>query len=293
MQRRTNIQISSLIILLSILTIIVQFVTYYFFSASYFILGVSCLISFLCCHILLEQTSSYEACFNFSVLTLFISLVITILTCFSKDQTLLPYSSTILSIVIINWLIPSIHCFLRYMLEYGTKIDDYTTFYRNSSIVFFLFYLGVLIYGAFSNVAFPWAYRALLDTANVIPFQVIATQIEDYLYGLIPLSDIITYLISRILFFLPYGFYITLVLRRQTRLSRFFALILLPFVIEVLQYIIIPTRCDIDDIIFAMIGGLLGSLSFYLLIVIFRVIAGKEFLAKDANYRFSNSSLHF
>ena len=292
MQRRTNIQISSLIILLSIFTIIVQFVTYYFFSAFYIILGVSCLISLLCCHILLEQTTSYEVCFNFSVLTLFISLIITILTYFSKEQAFLPYSSIILGIVLINWLIPSIHCFFRYMFEYGAKIDDYTTFYRNTSIVFFLFYLGVLIYGAISNVAFPWAYRALLDTANIIPFQVIATQIEDYLYGLIPLSDIFTYLFS-ILTFLPYGFFITLVLRRQTRLSRFFALLLLPFVFEVLQYIIIPNRCDIDDIIFAMIGGLLGSLSFYLLIIIFHAISGKEFLAKNANYRFSNSSLHF
>ncbi|MHB8127461.1 MAG: VanZ family protein [Mobilitalea sp.] len=251
------------------------------------------MISLLSCHILLEQTTSYEVCFNFSVLTLFISLVITILTYFSKDLTFLPYSSTMLGIVIINWLIPSIHCFLRYMFEYGTKIDDYTTFYRNTSIVFFLFYLGVLFYGAISNIAFPWAYRALLDTANVIPFQVIATQIEDYLYGLIPLSDISTYLISRSLSFLPYGFYITLVLRRQTRLTRFFALLFLPFVLEVLQYIIIPNRCDIDDIIYAMIGGILGSLSLYLLIVIFHAVSGKEFLEKDANYRFSNSSIHF
>jgi glycopeptide antibiotics resistance protein len=131
------------------------------------------------------------------------------------------------------------------------------------------------------------------DTSNFIPFGIITVQIEDYLYDYIPLSDIVTYLLSRILAFIPYGFYITLLLRRQSRLPRFFALLLLPFLIEVLQYIFIPARCDIGDLIYALIGGLLGTLLFYLMNVIFRAFSGKDFLAKENDYRFANSPLHF
>jgi len=293
MQRRTNIQVSSLIIILSILTIIVQFVTYYFFSSFSMVWGISCLISLLCCHILVEQTASYEACFNFSFLTLFISLIVIGLTYLGKEQSFLPYTATILGLAVINWLVPSIYCFLRHMLDSGAKIDDFNAFYRNNSIVFFLFYMGVIIYGSFGTASFPWAYRAVIGSSNIIPFGVIATQIEDYLYELIPLSDIITYLLSRILIFFPYGFFLTLILRRQTRLMRFFALLILPCVLETLQFFIIPSRCDIDDIIYALIGGILGSLSYYLLNIIFHAFTGKDFLTKDADFHFSNSTLHF
>jgi glycopeptide antibiotics resistance protein len=240
-----------------------------------------------------EQTVSYEACFNYSVLTLFISLIIVTLTYLGKSQSFFPYSGVMIGIAIINWFIPSIYCFLRYMLDFGTKIDDFNTFFRNNNIVFFLFYIGIIAYGSFAASAFPWAYRSVLDSANIVPFEVIATQIEDYLYELIPLSDIITYLLVRILLFFPYGFFITHVLRRQTRLPRFFALLLFPFVVEVFQYFVIPNRCDIDDILYAFIGGILGSLSYYLMNIIFRAFTGKDFLAIEGDYRFSHSSLHF
>jgi hypothetical protein len=240
-----------------------------------------------------EQTVSYGASFDYSFLTLFISCVIIGLTYMGKGQSFLPYTSVMLGIAVINWLVPSIYCFLRNMLNSESKIEDFNSFYRNNHIVFFLFYIVIVTYGSFATSAFPWAYRSVTESANFIPFGLIATQIEDYLYELIPLSDVITYLLSRILLFLPYGFFTTLVLRRQARLPRFFALLFLPFVIELLQYFIIPSRCDIDDILYALIGGILGSLSYYLLNVIFRTFTGKDFLAKEGDYRYPGNSLHF
>lgn len=271
----------------------VQFTTYYFFEAFYVVWGVSALISVVCCHILLEQSATYEACFNFSLLTLFISLIIILLTCFGSAEAFLPYTGVMFGIAVINWLIPMLHCFLRYMLDYGTRIEGFNEFYRNISIIFLLFYFGILIYGAFVENAFPWAYPVKTDTYNFLPFSILATQIEDYLYSSMTLKEIVTYLLSRTITFVPYGFYIALLLRRQTRLARFFALLQLPILIEVLQYIFVPSRCDIDDLIYAIIGGLIGSLSFFLMNVIFHAFSGKDFLAKDTDYRFTNSPLHF
>lgn len=293
MQRRSNLQVSSLIILLGILTILVQFTIYYFFDVYLIIWGISSLVSVICCHILLEQTSSYEACFSYSLFTLFVSLIITVISYFGKVQTFLPYTAAMLGIAIINWLIPLFHCFLRNMLDYGTKVEDFNSFYRNLSIVFAVFYFAAIIYGSFVTDAFPWAFPVNNNSHNFLPFSIIATQIEDYLYGYIPLSDIITYLATRIIAFIPYGFYITLLLRRQSKLSRFFALLQLPLLIEILQYFFIPQYCDIDDLIYGLIGGLLGSLMFLLTAVIFRAISGKEFLSRDNDYRYSGSSFYY
>jgi glycopeptide antibiotics resistance protein len=132
-----------------------------------------------------------------------------------------------------------------------------------------------------------------LNTANFIPFEAITYQIEDYLYGLISLGDIVVYLCSRILLFLPYGYQMTLLMRKQGRLVRLSALLVLPFLLEVLQYIIIPSRFDIDDLIYALIGGVLGSLLFYLSNLVFRACTGKNFLAKENDYSYSNSKVHF
>ena len=293
MQRRTNIQGSSSIILLSILTILVQFIAYYFFDLYLIIWGVSCLISMVCCHILLEQTTTYEACFLYSLLALFVSLVIIVITYWGNTQSFMPYTGAMSGIAIINWLIPFLYCFFRNMFDYSTKIENFNYFYLNISIIFCLFYSAVILYGAFISDSFLWAYPVATDSYNFIPFGVISTVIEDYLYNSIPLSKIIIYLVSRIVIFLPYGFYIALLFRKQTRFPKFLALFLFPFLIEVLQFIFVPSHCDIDDLIYALIGGILGSLSFHLTSLVFHALSGKTFLSGDNEYRFHNSSLHF
>lgn len=293
MQKRSNIETSALIVFLSILTILIQFAAYYFFASFYIILGIAALATIVCSHILLEQTLSYESCFIYDLLILFISIVIVFLTYFGSDQNFFPYTDLLLWIVAFNWFIPAIHCYLRNMLEYGNRIEDFTVFFRNSGILFNVFYVGILLYASFAGDAFPWMYRAVAENANLTPFWSIATQIEDYMNHMIPLSDIFTYLASRVLLFFPYGYYSILLLRRRPRFVRFLALLLLPVILELLQLFFYPTRCDIDDVIYALIGGLLGALWFHLNNVIFRAVSGKIFLAKDSDFRYSKSSLHF
>ncbi len=293
MQKRSHIEISSLIVVLGIITTLIQFTVYYFFSSPYIVLGVACLTTALCTHILLEQTLTYQSSFIYLLLTLFITMVIIFLTYFSKSQNVIHYSEVLLGIVAINWFIPTLHCYLRNMFDYGTRIEEFTSFFRNAGILFNLFYLGIVLYATLAEGVFPWAYRALPEQANFTPFWSIATQIEDYLNHMIPLGDIFTYLASRILLYIPYGYYSILLFRRRSRLSRFLILFLLPVIIEVLQYFMIPSRCDIDDIIYGFLGGLAGALWFHLNNVIFHGVSGKTFLAKDSDFRYSNNSLHF
>lgn len=293
MNRRVNSQASLLVIILGILTILAQFVTYQLFELNIVIWGISCVVSMICCHVLLEQSSTYRICFDYSFLSLFISLVIIVLTYQGNAHAFLPYSNTMLGIALINWLIPMLHCFIRYMLDYGSIVDDFISFYRYSSVLFLLFYLAILIYGGFTQDVFAWAYKTGIQTPNFIPFSSISIQIEDFLYDAYPLGDIFAYLGSRILIYIPYGFYITLILLRQERLIRFSSLLILPFIIELLQYFMIPARCDIDDLIYAFIGGLFGCMFFHLTNVIFKGFSGNDFLIRRYTYRGSATPLHF
>lgn len=293
MQRRMNIQATSLIILLSILTIILQFTVYYFIESTFLIWGVSSIIAILCCHMLLEMTTTYEACFQYALLTIFVSLVINAISYFGNVQTFLPFTSAMLGIVIVNWLIPLLHCCLRTLLDYGTKLEGFPEFYGCISILFIILYLAAILTGAFIKDAFPWAYPIRYETYNLLPFGIISSLIEDYLYGYVEMSTIIAYLLTRILAFVPYGFYTTLLLRRQPRLLRILSLFLFPFLIEAIQFYALRDLSDIDDLIFAFLGGTLGSVLFYLTNIIFLLISGREFLLKDTDYRFANSRLHF
>jgi len=294
--RSVYIKVTSLTVFLSILTILLEFSAYYFFAAWYPILGISCLVSMLCCHILLQQSNTYESCFIYTFLTVFISLIVTVLTYFSANHTsFIIYSHLLNGITLVNWLIPSVHCFIRYMTGYGVRIQHYNTFYRNNSIIFIIFYLGIIAYGSFSKDAFPKIYRAVMwaDTVNFTPFLALAKQIEDYLYGIIPMRDIMIYLSSRILVFVPYGYYIALLTRKHSRLLKHLLFLLFPLLIEVLQYFFFISRSDIDDIIYGFLGCLLGSILFYLTNKIFRAISGRNFLERESFYGSFNRYLHF
>lgn len=292
MQRRTNLQISSIIILMGIITILIQFGAYYYFKPAYIIWGISCLISIISCHIIIQQSASYEACYCYSLLTIFVSLCITAVVYLGEVKSFLPYSWVMPGLIFINWFIPLLHCIIRYVMDYSTRVEDFDIFYRNVSIIFIIFYLAILLYASYVPGSFEWAYPVKRTQYNLLPFEIIATLIEDKLYDKIPFSDITSYLLPRIFIFLPYGFYIRLLLFRSRRITRVLIFLFFPLLIELLQYIMIPSRCDIDDVLYGITGAFLGSLSFVLFNWIVRAISGRDFLIKS-NSRYMGSSLHF
>lgn len=293
MRRHSYMEITSLVVFLSILTIVLQFLSYYFFASIYLILGISCLVSIICNHILQEQSMTYQTSFIYTFLTVFISLIIMFLTLFGKDREFFSFDDIIIGIVVLNWIVPLVHGYIRNMFDGQRRIEDFPNFFRNSSLLFIFFYLAILGYSFFSVDSFPWAYQVAFDQPNFHPFWSISIHIEDYLDKMIPLTDIFIYLASRILIFIPYGYYTILIFRRRSRLFRFLVLLSFPLAIEILQYCLIPGRCDIDDMIYGLIGGLLGALWFYFNNMIYRLISGKDFLAKHSDLRYLNRSIHF
>jgi glycopeptide antibiotics resistance protein len=293
MGRRSHMELSSIIVFLGILSILLQFAAYYFFASPYLVLGISSLVVIICAYILQEQSLTFESCFIYTTLILFISIIITSLTYLESEASIMPFSNTLYGIIVVNWFIPTLYCLVRNLFDYSSRLENFVSYYRNVSILFILFYIGIIIYGSFGENAFPWAYPSVLNNKSLTPFWSLATQIEDYINQLIPISDILTYLFSRIFTFVPYGFYSILLLRNTSKFIRFISLLIFPSIIELLQYYIIPGRFDLDDVIYALIGGIVGALLFHLINTIYYVISGRPFLIKDSANRYSNSTLHF
>lgn len=284
---------ATLIILLSIVTIIAQFSTYYFFGSTLITFAFSALISLLCTHIFLEKSLSYEPCFSYSLLNVFICFIIILLSYFGSDTSILPYQHYLLLFILLNWLVPTLYCMIRCLFDRGPKYSHFNSFYRNISIVFLIIYVGVLINLFFLQNGSKILYFNDFRSINFVPFLTLATLIEDYLGGYVSLSNIVAYLSQSILLFVPYGFYSVLLLKYHSRLTRFITFLLFPLFIEVIQRVFLLGKCDIDDIIFALFGCILGGLCYHLLNRIFLSATDEDFLYERSPYSFYRNSFHF
>ncbi len=287
--QKSSAHLTTITILLSILTITVQFCTYYFFGAALVTFGLTSIIILLFSHILLEQFMNYESCFSYILLNLFISFLIILLSYYGGKDSILTYTEGLLLFIILNWAIPVVYCIFRCLFDRGPKYSQFNLFYRNISIVFVLFYAGVLIYLLFTGNT----GRSDMHSINFAPFVTIATRIEDFIEGQIGLGDLVPYFTKGIVLYIPYGFYTILLLRYFGRLTRTLSLFILPLLVEVIQSVFQLGKGDIDDVILAFIGGFLGALCYHILNTIFRSVTDEDFLSERSSYSFYGNSLHF
>lgn len=291
--QRSSISVTTFVILFSILTVLVQFGAYYYFGPAIPVYCLAALVCFLFLHIFLEQTLSYETCFSYSLLNIFISMVIILLSYFGSKDSLLPYKPDLIPFLVLNWIVPLLYCIIRSLMDSSSKYNDFNTFYRNISIVFILFYIYILFHFLFlNNDAFVHSYTETA-TANFIPFLKIATLIEDYLNGYVSAGVLGSYLLQGTLLFLPYGFYAILLLRYHGRLIRFLTLLALPVLTEIFQKLFLLGKVDIDDILLGLLGGFIGGICYHILNRIYLLYTDEDFLSEQSHYYFSDNSLHF
>lgn len=105
---------------------------------------------------------------------------------------------------------------------------------------------------------------------------------EEYRYNLIPFHEIKRYLpylgqkstlgvlaftniVGNVLIFIPFGFFVPVVLGNRVKLIKTVSLTLsFSATIEIVQLICMVGTCDIDDCLLNTIGGLIGYMGYYL-----------------------------
>lgn len=291
--RRSPIHVATLIILLSIITVVAQFSLYYFLGITVVTFVISGILILICSHIFLELSLSYESIFSYTLLNTLVCLIIIGLSYYNEGSSFINYHSILLLFIIINLFLPIIYGTLRTLIDRGQKYINFKSFYYYSSYLCIALYVIIIINLLFINNKDYIIYYSDFSKINFVPFLTLATLIEDYIGKFISLTSIINYLLIGIAIYIPYGFFISLFLRNQSKIIKVLCLIVFPIIIEALQILLLLGKCDIDDVILGAIGGIIGTLLYYLLNLIFRFIKGEDFLSQRSRYSFNRNNLHF
>lgn len=278
--------ITTLIILFSIATVILQFTAYYFINSFLLTLGISALLCLLGTRILLQLTNNYGSCFSYSLLNVLLCSIILLLSYLGNTQNLFLFHEKLYLFLLINWLVPHLFAVFRNITDTSDRISGFKVFFRNSSIVFGVFYLITFIQFLFiRNTEF-----LILDTdlskVNLVPFYTLATLIEDYISDKGSLSLIRTYFIQGLIPFIPYGFYIILMLRYQKRGIRFMALFLFPVIIEILQRILLLGKADIEEVLLGLLGGFVGAILYHGVNALYSHAKDRDFLTEPMHFTY-------
>ena len=293
MQRNNSTQITFLLVFYSIINIIIEFGLCYYFDSMVLILSLSILFVLLGSHHLLRRTMNYEVNFTYTLLLVFLSTVITILLNLNKEDSFITVNFTLYLIVAINWSIPCIYSTVRCLFDHRSRLSSFNAYYRNTNIIFGLVNVGSMAYLYFIRYMDPWASTDSLWSHNFIPFMSIATYIEQFIYHQRPFSDLLIYILIHLVLWIPFGFYMALFLRKHGRLLKLLLLLLVPLLIEGTQYLLRVETADIDNLLLAIIGGLLGQAFFYLINYIFLIVKDEEFLEESRKVLFSTRGTYY
>lgn len=293
MMKKNYSHITTFIILFSIVTVLLQFTAYYFVNSFLLALGISSILCLLFDRILMQLTNNYGACFSYSLLNVLLCSIILLLSYLGSTQSLFSFEKKLYLFILINWLIPHLNSVFNEMADSSDKSIGFKIFFRNNSIVFGVFYLlGIIKYLFIQNTDY-FILETNLKTINLIPFYTLATLIEDYISDQGSLTFIITHLLQGIIPYIPYGFYIILLLRHQSRLLRFTALLFFPIAIEVLQRITLLGKADIEEVLLGLLGGFIGALIYHSINTLHHYVKGCDFLTEQTRFRYYRDNYHF
>lgn len=189
------------------------------------------------------------------------------------DGVLLPESTTVFTGCLLAWLIPVVYACLYTWAEGNIVMAQFSGFYKKAAVFFYLVYFGGFVYWFAVYSRIPESKVTL----QLIPFATFAAYIDGIISDTVSVTRLLQYLAERIVLFLPYGFFIAMVCRKLHSLFRLFLVLLLPVLVELLQYVLKYNSCNADDVIFSILGALIGMLIFVVFNTLFQKTCGKNF----------------
>ena len=276
--------------LLSLVVSLLQYLACCFIDSSTIIIIGSIFVFSIASVLLVHQTQDFEVCFSFQLICIFVQLLTTITT-YNHTQSNLPNFTFLVLLCIVNWLVPSVICFVLYLIDRASHYKQYTIFFRNSAILFFLAYFAFFGYALFWNNDAYHYYNFETAVFSWIPFATIAENIQNCVVGTTSIFDLLLYLLGHIIMYVPYGFLLSLLLRPLPLVVRLCSLIVLPIVTEVVQFIFRLGPSDMDDIILGFLGAGIGMFGFFVCNILCKQITGRVFLQKNNRRNYYQSSI--
>lgn len=198
-------------------------------------------------------------------------------------------SKSLFFISILVWLITVIYAVVCVWVRGSGSSLLFVPFYLRSTVFFYLVYFSLVVFGVF----FYDKVAATDDMVQMIPFATFAAYIEAIIHEVIPWQALAYFLLYRAAFFIPYGFFVSMVCQKLHVAVRILILLILPGLIEIVQLLFRLNRCDIDELIFAFIGGLIGMLCFCVFNELFIHFTGKMYDGKEPDRDYYGRRLRY
>lgn len=266
------------VIITGILVTMIQFAIYYFVSGGALGVLLSAVVVLLGSVIVHFITTEQEELMGYLLIPCTFSGIMGLLLPYAEIP-FFPESQVVLLGCLLTWLIPVVYATVYTWANGNAEIDGFAKFFLRAVIFFYLVYFALVIYGAF----FQQTVAEAGNGTQWIPFATFAALVNGVMKEAVPIGRVIEFLLNRVVFFLPYGFFIGLVCRKLHGVLRLLLLLFLPALLEMIQLLFHWGTCDMDDIIFRFIGSLFGFISFLIFDAAFQHFTARHFNGAEIN----------
>ena len=164
------VNISSLVILLALLSLILEVCLYYFIPQHYITVIVAAVISLGLTHFFLETSLDYDFCFLHAALMTIASVAFCMVVYLIQPNAWISYDYSLLALIVVNWLIPFAYCFLRDFSDRGPRFSDYLFFFHGMSVLFLAVYCIAIVKQLFVTPFLPPYDLPEFGAHNFVPF---------------------------------------------------------------------------------------------------------------------------
>ena len=260
------------IVLLGLLVSALQYILFYYTESNWaglLLAGAVILLGAIAVHVI---TGEMEEIFSYLLIPCICSGGLGLLIP-QLEGSVLPKSNVMLLACVLSWILPVLYACLFTWIEGSPALARFSVFYKKAAVFFYVVYFVFLIYWSMVISRVPKNEI----TIQMIPFATFAAYVDGILSGTVPVERLLHFLAERVIMFLPYGFFVAMVGRKLHSLLRLGLVLILPIVTELLQYLFSVNSFDMDDMIFAFLGGMIGIVSFVVFNVVFQKTTGKNF----------------
>lgn len=290
-----SVNISSLVLLLSLLSFIMEVCIYYFVP----IHSVTVLFAFICSlglsHFFLEASLNYDYNFIHASFMVITSLAFGIIVYIIQPNQWIKYDYWLVILMLINWLAPFIYCFCRDLFDRGPRFDGYHLFFNRMCSFFIVVYTLIIVKQYFLTPIIPPYKTPEFGAHLFIPFMSTGNYLEEILRSHQDILPISLYIIQLVLLGIPFGFIIKAYGRNLPFLFRLFIYIAFPAALEVTQFITSIGYSHLDDCMMFLVGTLIGIITFNAVSALYQNSAGRDFMqsrnVQKSLYHFDYSNL--
>ncbi|MCH5267892.1 MAG: VanZ family protein [Lachnospiraceae bacterium] len=278
MNART-VNISSLVILLALLSLICEGFLYYFLPLQALTVVFAVMVSLILSHFFLETSLSYAYNAVYAAFMTIGTFIFSVIVYYIQPNQWLQYDFILVFIVLANWLTPFLYCTFRDLHDISPRFSGYNKFFRQMSILLLLCYIFALAKQYYLTPIVPPYQEGSFGAQNFVPFMATGSYLEEALRKNTTLFPLFCYILEMIFLYIPFGYYVSAYMKKIFFPVRLFLYLAYPAIMEMSQYIFGRGRAHIDDYTLALFGILIGSLIFHATCGIFRMVADREFLS--------------